>query len=75
MRKQTNTDFMVALENQYESRAFRPRLLHARLHSTTRKFKEIHGKLFDTWGIYEDDEITTTQLRRRCIHIAGLEPD
>ncbi|KAH3792237.1 hypothetical protein DPMN_145728 [Dreissena polymorpha] len=39
-----------------------------------RKFKEIHGKLFDTWDKYEDDEITTTQLLKRCRHIAGLGP-
>ncbi|KAH3835902.1 hypothetical protein DPMN_109270 [Dreissena polymorpha] len=45
----------------------------ARVHR--RKFKKIYGKLIDTWDDYEDDEITTTQLPRRCSHIAGLGSD
>ncbi|KAH3882740.1 hypothetical protein DPMN_006685 [Dreissena polymorpha] len=39
---------------------------HALAHVHRRKFKEIHGKLFDTWDKYEDDKIPTTQLLRRC---------
>ncbi|KAH3850846.1 hypothetical protein DPMN_093321 [Dreissena polymorpha] len=45
----------------------------ARVHR--RKFKEIHGKLFDTWDKYQGDEITTTQLLRRCSLITGLGAD
>jgi len=34
-----------------------------------------HGRLFEAWDKYEDDEMTTTQLLRTCSHIAGLGPD
>ncbi|KAH3836789.1 hypothetical protein DPMN_110164 [Dreissena polymorpha] len=42
----------------------------ARVHR--RKYKDVHGKLFDTWDKYEGDDITTTQLLRRCSNIAGI---
>ncbi|KAH3849637.1 hypothetical protein DPMN_092040 [Dreissena polymorpha] len=51
------------------------RMQHALARVHRRKFKEIHGKLFDTWDKYEDDKITTTQLLRQCSNIAGHGPD
>jgi DNA-binding MltR family transcriptional regulator len=37
-------------------------------------FKEVHGRLFEIWEKYEDDDMTTTQLLRACSHIIGLGP-
>ncbi|KAH3833573.1 hypothetical protein DPMN_106884 [Dreissena polymorpha] len=37
-------------------------------------FKEVHGRLFEIWEKYEDDDMTTTQLMRACSHIIGLGP-
>ncbi|XP_052809495.1 uncharacterized protein LOC128237959 [Mya arenaria] len=39
-----------------------------------KKFASIHGRLFDAWDRYEEDELTTTQLLRRISNIAGLGP-
>ncbi|KAH3816141.1 hypothetical protein DPMN_117650 [Dreissena polymorpha] len=48
---------------------------HALASVHRRKYKDVHGKLFDTWDKYEDDDITTTQRLRRCSNIASLVPD
>ncbi|XP_052268633.1 uncharacterized protein LOC127870010 [Dreissena polymorpha] len=37
-------------------------------------FKEVHGRHFEIWEKYEDDDMTTTQLLRACSHIIGLGP-
>ncbi|KAH3769539.1 hypothetical protein DPMN_170812 [Dreissena polymorpha] len=37
---------------------------HAIARIDRRKYRDVHGKLFDTWDKYEDNEITTTQLLR-----------
>ncbi|KAH3890478.1 hypothetical protein DPMN_014559 [Dreissena polymorpha] len=34
--------------------------------------KEVHGRLFEIWEKYEDDDMTTSQLLRACSHIIGL---
>jgi hypothetical protein len=46
--------------------------LLTRLHR--QRYRDIHGRLFDAWDKYEDDEISTTQLLRLCSHIVGLAP-
>ncbi|KAH3704180.1 hypothetical protein DPMN_079236 [Dreissena polymorpha] len=35
-------------------------------------FKEVHGRLFEIWEKYEDDDMTTSQLLRACSHIIRL---
>ncbi|XP_053384651.1 uncharacterized protein LOC123549348 [Mercenaria mercenaria] len=47
-------------------------LLLTRLHRA--RYARLHGALFDAWDKYEDGELTTTQLLRRCSNIAGLGP-
>ncbi|KAH3724128.1 hypothetical protein DPMN_049938 [Dreissena polymorpha] len=37
-------------------------------------FKEVHGRLFEIWEKYEDEDMTTTQLLRACSYIIGLGP-
>ncbi|KAH3750728.1 hypothetical protein DPMN_185259 [Dreissena polymorpha] len=63
-REAATVDFTIRLVSEHAL---------ARIHR--RKYKDVHGKLFDTWDKYEDDEITTTRLLRRCSNIAGLGPD
>ncbi|KAH3792411.1 hypothetical protein DPMN_145907 [Dreissena polymorpha] len=50
----------------------------AETHALTRVhrkiFKEVHGRLFEIWEKYEDDDMTTTQLLRACSHINELGP-
>lgn len=39
------------------------------------KYKRIHGRLFDLWDKYEDeDEYTTSKLLREASRLAGLGP-
>ncbi|XP_053381681.1 uncharacterized protein LOC123533370 [Mercenaria mercenaria] len=46
--------------------------LLTRLHRA--RYARLHGALFDAWDKYEDGELTTTPLLRRCSNIAGLGP-
>lgn len=39
-----------------------------------KKYLKIHGRLFDLWDKYEDEDISTSQLLRGCSHIIGLGP-
>ncbi|KAH3889566.1 hypothetical protein DPMN_013625 [Dreissena polymorpha] len=48
--------------------------VHALARIDKKKYKDVHGKLFDTWDKYEGDEITTTQLLRRGSKISGFGP-
>lgn len=46
--------------------------LLTRLHRA--RYEKIHGKLFTIWDQYEDEEITTSQMLRKCSIVAGLAP-
>ena len=39
-----------------------------------KKYTNIHGLLEKTWDGYEEEELTTTGLIRRAIHINGFGP-
>ncbi|KAH3749101.1 hypothetical protein DPMN_183592 [Dreissena polymorpha] len=47
---------------------------HALTRVSRKIFKEVHGRLFEIWEKYEDDDMTTTQLLRTRSHIIGLGP-
>ncbi|KAH3869815.1 hypothetical protein DPMN_032986 [Dreissena polymorpha] len=47
---------------------------HALTRVHRKKCKEVHGRLFNIWEKYEDDEMTTTQLLRACSNITGQGP-
>ena len=46
-------------------------LLHRRQRSI---YTAIHGRLFQLWEKYEDDQITTEAFLKSCAAIAGLGP-